>query len=114
MTCIAWNSAAEHPFMFGTGSHDGAVRIWSTPRSPYVSPQDDSRKDPSSSRRQEKAKQQENTSSPFDSDLDPEKYSPINDAQNHTLSAATGFPRKRAVSFAVPELAEYCRDDVSS
>ncbi|KAI0090434.1 WD40-repeat-containing domain protein [Irpex rosettiformis] len=27
MTCIAWNHAADH-FMFATGSHDGAVRIW--------------------------------------------------------------------------------------
>jgi WD40 repeat protein len=31
LTCIAWNPAAEDPFMFGTGSHDGAVRIWSSP-----------------------------------------------------------------------------------
>ncbi|KAF8069027.1 hypothetical protein FPV67DRAFT_1607451 [Lyophyllum atratum] len=28
LTCIAWNHAAENPFMFATGSHDGAVRIW--------------------------------------------------------------------------------------
>ncbi|KAH7928593.1 WD40 repeat-like protein [Leucogyrophana mollusca] len=31
LTCIAWNHAAEHPFMFATGSHDGAVSIWTTP-----------------------------------------------------------------------------------
>ncbi|KAF7968597.1 hypothetical protein HWV62_30047 [Athelia sp. TMB] len=31
LTCIAWNSYWEDPFMFGTGSHDGAVRIWSSP-----------------------------------------------------------------------------------
>ncbi|KAG6901760.1 hypothetical protein C0995_008235 [Termitomyces sp. Mi166 len=30
LTCIAWNHAAEDPFMFATGSHDGAVRIWTT------------------------------------------------------------------------------------
>jgi hypothetical protein len=30
LTCIAWNHAAEDPFMFATGSHDGGVRIWST------------------------------------------------------------------------------------
>lgn len=30
LTCIAWNHAAM-PFMFATGSHDGTVRIWSTP-----------------------------------------------------------------------------------
>jgi WD40 repeat protein len=28
LTCIAWNHAFEDPFMFATGSHDGAVRIW--------------------------------------------------------------------------------------
>lgn len=30
LTCIAWNPAAEDPYMFGTGSHDGAVRIWTS------------------------------------------------------------------------------------
>ncbi|KAH9936025.1 WD40 repeat-like protein [Amylocystis lapponica] len=29
LTCIAWNHAVD-PFMFATGSHDGAVRIWTT------------------------------------------------------------------------------------
>lgn len=28
LTCIAWNHPATNPFMFATGSHDGAVRIW--------------------------------------------------------------------------------------
>ncbi|EAU89752.2 hypothetical protein CC1G_07477 [Coprinopsis cinerea okayama7 len=28
MTCLAWNHSADDPFMFATGSHDGAVRIW--------------------------------------------------------------------------------------
>ncbi|RDB27816.1 hypothetical protein Hypma_002286 [Hypsizygus marmoreus] len=28
LTCIAWNHAFVDPFMFATGSHDGAVRIW--------------------------------------------------------------------------------------
>ncbi|KAF8155867.1 hypothetical protein B0H34DRAFT_512681 [Crassisporium funariophilum] len=28
LTCIAWNPAAEDPFMFATGSHDGGVRVW--------------------------------------------------------------------------------------
>lgn len=32
LTCIAWNHAAEDPFMFATGSHDGAVRIWTQPQ----------------------------------------------------------------------------------
>lgn len=31
LTCIAWNQAAEDPFMFATGSHDGAIRIWTKP-----------------------------------------------------------------------------------
>lgn len=31
LTCIAWNHAAEDPFMFATGSHDGAIRIWTRP-----------------------------------------------------------------------------------
>ncbi|KAJ6588705.1 hypothetical protein B0H19DRAFT_1367253 [Mycena capillaripes] len=31
LTCIAWNHAAEDPFMFATGSHDGGVRIWTQP-----------------------------------------------------------------------------------
>ncbi|KAF5369016.1 hypothetical protein D9758_002829 [Tetrapyrgos nigripes] len=29
LTCIAWNPAAEDPFMLATGSHDGAVQVWS-------------------------------------------------------------------------------------
>jgi WD40 repeat protein len=29
LTCLAWNPTAD-PFMFATGSHDGAVRIWTT------------------------------------------------------------------------------------
>ncbi|KAF9269633.1 WD40 repeat-like protein [Marasmius fiardii PR-910] len=33
LTCIAWNHAAEDPFMFATGSHDGTVRIWTKPPS---------------------------------------------------------------------------------
>ncbi|KAF7325948.1 Catabolite degradation [Mycena kentingensis (nom. inval.)] len=34
LTCIAWNHAADDPFMFATGSHDGAVRIWTKPEVP--------------------------------------------------------------------------------
>ncbi|OCH89316.1 WD40 repeat-like protein [Obba rivulosa] len=30
LTCIAWNHPVD-PFMFATGSHDGAVKIWTTP-----------------------------------------------------------------------------------
>lgn len=38
LTAIAWNPASESPFMFATGSHDGAVRIWTS-----TSPQKDPR-----------------------------------------------------------------------
>ncbi|KIJ16615.1 hypothetical protein PAXINDRAFT_98453 [Paxillus involutus ATCC 200175] len=31
LTCIGWNSATDDPMMFATGSHDGTVRIYSTP-----------------------------------------------------------------------------------
>ncbi|EMD35391.1 hypothetical protein CERSUDRAFT_116166 [Gelatoporia subvermispora B] len=43
LTCIAWNHAVD-PFMFATGSHDGAVKIWTTPPADHVPlhPQDDS------------------------------------------------------------------------
>ncbi|KIJ11156.1 hypothetical protein PAXINDRAFT_157371 [Paxillus involutus ATCC 200175] len=34
LTCIACNQSAEDPFMFATGSHDGAVRIWTTSDAP--------------------------------------------------------------------------------
>jgi WD40 repeat protein len=36
LTCIAWNHAANDPFMFATGSHDGAIRIWTTPPPPSL------------------------------------------------------------------------------
>ncbi|EGN95335.1 hypothetical protein SERLA73DRAFT_77375 [Serpula lacrymans var. lacrymans S7.3] len=31
VTCIAWNYFADMQFMFATGSHDGTVRVWTTP-----------------------------------------------------------------------------------
>jgi WD40 repeat protein len=31
LTCVAWNHSTDEPFMFATGSHDGTVRIWTTP-----------------------------------------------------------------------------------
>ena len=35
LTAIAWNHATgpDDPFEFATGSHDGALRIWTTPPS---------------------------------------------------------------------------------
>ena len=38
LTCIAWNHAADDPFMFATGSHDGTVRIWTKPPSDSPGP----------------------------------------------------------------------------
>ncbi|CAL1699128.1 unnamed protein product [Somion occarium] len=35
LTCIAWNHAHDS-FMFATGSHDGAVRIWTAPDAPSI------------------------------------------------------------------------------
>ena len=34
LTCVAWNPMAD-PFMFATGSHDGAVCIWTDRPSPH-------------------------------------------------------------------------------
>lgn len=31
LTCVAWNHSTDDPFMLATGSHDGTVRIWTTP-----------------------------------------------------------------------------------
>ena len=31
LTCIAQNHAADNPFMFATGSHDRAFRVWTKP-----------------------------------------------------------------------------------
>ena len=33
LTCVAWNPAVD-PFMFATGSHNGAVRIWTSVSAP--------------------------------------------------------------------------------
>lgn len=28
LTCIAWNNAADDPYMFAAGSYDGGVKVW--------------------------------------------------------------------------------------
>ena len=33
LSSFAWNSATQNSFMFATGSHDGAIRIWTLPSS---------------------------------------------------------------------------------
>ncbi|KAI5985218.1 hypothetical protein EDC04DRAFT_2590459 [Pisolithus marmoratus] len=45
LTCIAWNYGTDDTFMFATGSHDGAVRLWSTAAPPPV---DDTKSESSS------------------------------------------------------------------
>ncbi|KAG9318950.1 WD40-repeat-containing domain protein [Chiua virens] len=47
MTCIAWNNGMDDPMMFATGSHDGAVRIWSTAMVQRVSESENSTEDES-------------------------------------------------------------------
>ncbi|OJA11366.1 hypothetical protein AZE42_05152 [Rhizopogon vesiculosus] len=44
LTCIAWNHASDNPFMFATGSHDGAVRLWTTAPDYRPSPSELSRR----------------------------------------------------------------------
>jgi WD40 repeat protein len=58
LTCLAWNPAAENPFMFAAGSHDGAVRIWSSPL-------------PATNNQNEGSSSQLNTESPIQSHAQP-------------------------------------------
>ncbi|KAF5390996.1 hypothetical protein D9757_003981 [Collybiopsis confluens] len=46
LTCIAWNHAVDNPFMFATGSHDGAVRLWTKPEYPEESDEQQLRSSP--------------------------------------------------------------------
>ncbi|KAJ7598791.1 quinon protein alcohol dehydrogenase-like superfamily [Mycena floridula] len=95
LTCIAWNHAAEDPFMFATGSHDGAVRIWSKPQ--------DAPEDPGTVLRSaspftyQDIEDISRTESPFSS-------TPLDRGSTDSLdSTATGnmlSPRERMVAFA--------------
>lgn len=102
LTCIAWNPAAENPFMFGTGSHDGAVRIWSSPPNPDTSPQEPS----NPPRRQGKRAHDLNTEtpSPFDSDVEYHRTdSPVaeleSESRSHTSENGRGSSRERTIAF---------------
>jgi WD40 repeat protein len=33
LTCIAWNNAADDPYMFAAGSYDGGVKVWTRQQS---------------------------------------------------------------------------------
>jgi WD40 repeat protein len=101
MTCIAWNSAAEDPFMFGTGSHDGAVRIWSSP--PGASTQDEH----SQSQGKTIPIIVTGTLSPFDSDVEYHRTdSPVphmeSDSQHTRSHENEGGSRERTIAFASP------------
>jgi WD repeat-containing protein 26 len=99
LTCIAWNPAAEDPFMFGTGSHDGAVRIWSSP--------------PSSQNEQDQQQYGSTIpdivtedSSTFDSDVEYDRTdSPVHleaDLPQAQHSENEGGSRERTIAFAAP------------
>jgi hypothetical protein len=100
LTCIAWNPAAEDPFMFGTGSHDGAVRIWSSP-APGTSAQDEHHQS-----RQTHGKAPDiDISLPSDLDIEYHRTdSPIqhleSDAQQNYGPENEGGSRERTVAFA--------------
>ena len=32
LTCMAWNNAADDPYMFAAGSYDGGVKVWTRQR----------------------------------------------------------------------------------
>ena len=103
LTCIAWNPAAEDPFMFGTGSHDGAVRIWSSP------PLGTSTQDGHSQSQGKVVPTILTTedSSPFDSDVEYHRSdSPIQhleyDSQQTYGHENEGGSRERTIAFASP------------
>ncbi|KAG2745218.1 hypothetical protein P692DRAFT_20666354, partial [Suillus brevipes Sb2] len=37
LTCVTWNHSTDEPFTFAAGSHDGTVRIWTTPAGDHSS-----------------------------------------------------------------------------
>jgi len=99
LTCIAWNISAEDPFMFATGSHDGAVRIWSSPpRNQHSQSQQRGNVVPGS---------MTGNSSPFDSDIEYHRTdSPIqhleSDSQQNFGQENEGGSRERTIAFAAP------------
>jgi len=109
LTCIAWNPAAEDPFMFGTGCHDGTVRIWSSPRT-SAQGEHDSSPQPHDSSPQPYGTTIPSTitetSSPFDSDIEyhrtdsPVPHLDSDSQQTRGTENEGGSSRERTIVFA--------------
>jgi len=100
LTCVAWNAAAD-PFMFATGSHDGAVRIWTT----GPAPSRDGR------RRSGSMTPLSDISSQLHLDLGPYTVSPTGQQQFEPISLrvetppgeeAAGPSSQRTITFSIP------------
>lgn len=95
LLCQAWNSAVDDPFMFATGSHDGAVRIWTKP------PDDDDDVDVALSIPR--------SASPFDMDRTDSPITEQDLESRSTLESSNtenGMLRERVVAFAAEPLRE--------
>ncbi|THH12742.1 hypothetical protein EW146_g7414 [Bondarzewia mesenterica] len=111
LTCIAWNPAAD-PFMFATGSHDGGVRIWTSPpksNNPHmVGPglASSSRSTPGST-----TPRTDISTLAFHLDMDYRTESPVNqhefdfqDGTRHSESAEDSVsPSRRIIAFTTPQ-----------
>lgn len=108
LTCIAWNPASD-PFMFATGSHDGGVRIWTSPPSSannmLIAP-------PSSRGTPGTTTPRTDTSLPtFQLDVDYRTDSPITqqefdlpEGDRHSESAEDSAPpSRRTIAFTAPQ-----------
>jgi hypothetical protein len=104
LTCIAWNPAAEDPFMFGTGCHDGTVRIWSSPTS-HGRAQDE-HGSPLQQYGTTIPGTITETSSPFDSDIEyhrtdsPGPHLDTDSQQTRGAENEGGSSRERTIAFA--------------
>ncbi|KAA1472517.1 WD40 repeat-like protein [Dentipellis sp. KUC8613] len=113
LTCIAWNPAAD-PFMFATGSHDGAVRIWTSP--PSIGPPPDASQRSSRVYASGSVTPPTNNSSTAFLDVEYRTDSPLNQqafdfpegsishSQQPTESAdGHGPPSRRTIAFTEPQ-----------
>ena len=91
LTCIAWNHAADNPFMFATGCHDGAVRVWTKPPDDSTPEQED---------------MPPGTSSPYEMDRTDSPITQEDFESQHTHESSqkeletAASPRERMVAFA--------------
>jgi len=97
LTSIAWNHALHNQFMFATGSHDGAVRIWTTRET-----------DEAAAIRRNLSRT--DTATLFDMEPEyPRTASPVNQLELDSLhghsasSSQSEPPAVRSVAFATPE-----------